>query len=59
MSFPTIVFLDEDQKPIQALVGYKAPAQFERIATYFGENHFLNTPWSTYKKNYKPALISE
>ena len=59
MSFPTIVFLDEQQKPIQALVGYKSPPQFERIATYFGENHFLNTPWSTYKKNYKPALISE
>ena len=59
MSFPTIVFLDEEQKPIQSLVGYKSPGQFERIATYFGENHFMKTPWSIYKKMYKPVLVSE
>ena len=59
MSFPTVVFLDEDFNLIQSIMGYKTPQQFEQIATYFGKDHFKKTPWSSYQKNYKSALISD
>lgn len=59
LSFPTLVFLDQNHEVIQSIVGYKTPGQFEQIATYFADDHFKKTPWSTYKKNYKPILVSE
>lgn len=59
LSFPTLVFLDQNHDVIQSIVGYKTPGQFEKIATYFADDHFKKTPWSTYKKNYKPILVSE
>lgn len=59
LSFPTLVFLDHEHNVIQSIVGYKTPVQFEKIATYFAEDHFKKTPWSTFKKNYKPILVSE
>lgn len=57
LSFPTLVFLDENLNVIQSIVGYKDPAQFEQIITYFATNNYKRTPWSTYKTNYKPILV--
>ncbi len=57
LSFPTVVFLDEDLNVIQSIVGFKTPQQFERIATYFAGGHYLKTPWSTYQKAYRPVLV--
>lgn len=54
LSFPAIVFIDEDTRPIQSISGYKSPMQFLQIVTYFGENHHRNTPWSTYKESFVP-----
>lgn len=59
MSFPSVVFLDENQEVIQSIVGYKTPQQFEKIATYFAEDYYKNTPWSSYEKSYKPILVKE
>ncbi len=54
LSYPTIVFLDENKKVIQPVPGYKTPEQFEQIITYFGRNEHLKTPWESYKKSYQP-----
>ncbi len=59
LSFPTVVFFDVNKEGIQSIVGYKTPQQFERIATYFAEDHYMKTPWSTYQASYKPILISD
>ena len=59
MSFPTVVFLNEDFELIQSIMGYKTPQQFEQIATYFGTDYFKKIPWSSYQKNYKSILISD
>ena len=59
LSFPTVVFLDEDMDVIQSIVGYKTPQQFERIATYFAGEHYKKTPWSTYQATYRPVLVSD
>ena len=59
LSFPTVVFLDENANVIQSIVGYKSPQQFERIATYFAGGHYKKTPWSTYQATYRPVLVSD
>lgn len=58
LSFPTVVFLDENQNIIQSIVGYKTPQQFEQIASYFASDQYKVTPWSVYQQNYK-SMISE
>lgn len=54
LSFPTVVFLDENIDVIQSIPGFRDTKEFETIATYFGRNEHLKTPWETYQKNYKP-----
>jgi len=54
LSYPTVVFLDEKLDIIQPIPGFKAPDEFEKIMTYFGENEHVKTPWEVYQKNYKP-----
>lgn len=54
MSYPTIIFLDEDLNLIQSIPGYRAADQFEMIMTYFGENNYKKMPWTKYEKTYQP-----
>lgn len=54
LSYPTVVFLDEDLKILQPVPGYQDPQRFERIITYFAMDHFKSTPWKKYLTNYKP-----
>ncbi len=54
LSFPTIVFMDENLNVIQPVPGYKDPDQFEQIITYFARNEHLKTPWDKYQKSYQP-----
>ncbi len=56
LSFPTVVFLDENQEVIQSIVGYKSPKEFEQIATYFASDQYKVTPWSVYQRDYKSML---
>ncbi len=53
LSYPTVVVFNEKQEVIQAIVGFKSPEQFERIAIYFAEDYYKKVPWSTYQKNFK------
>jgi thioredoxin-related protein len=48
MSYPTVVFLDEDLKMLSPVPGYQKPDAFLKIARYFGENIYRNTPWEAY-----------
>jgi thioredoxin-related protein len=54
LSYPTVVFLDENLDIIQPIPGYKNSLEFEQIVTYFGENQHKKTPWETYQASYKP-----
>ncbi|MEM0998664.1 MAG: DUF255 domain-containing protein [Bacteroidota bacterium] len=53
MSYPTLVFLDENYGIIQPLPGYKAANQLEPILAYFGGNFYQNTAWEQFQKEYK------
>jgi thioredoxin-related protein len=53
MSYPTLVFLDEDYGIIQPLPGYQDVATLEPILAYFGGGHYKTTPWGSFQASYK------
>lgn len=52
LSYPTTVFLDENQGVIQPLPGYQDAAKMEAVLNYFGTDSHKRTPWETYQKNF-------
>ncbi|MCO5724040.1 thioredoxin family protein [Robiginitalea marina] len=48
MSYPTVVFLDEGRRMLSPVPGYQKPDGFLKIARYFGEDIYKNTPWEQY-----------
>lgn len=60
LSYPTVVFLDENLNIIQAIPGFQNVKTFEMIMTFFSEDHYQNTPWQKYIKMYiSPYLRDE
>lgn len=53
LSFPTTVFLDEKQRLIQPIPGYKDRFLFEQIITYFGQDMHKKMPWDKYQRLYQ------
>ena len=53
LSYPTVVFLNEDFKIIQPLAGYRKAPEFHMIAKYIGEDHYKSIPWDDFQKQYK------
>ncbi len=56
LSYPTVVFLDEKLSIIQPIPGFQDAQMFELIMTYFSDNHYKNTPWASYTRNYKSEI---
>ncbi|MBX2817823.1 MAG: DUF255 domain-containing protein [Saprospiraceae bacterium] len=56
LSFPTVVFLDEELRNIQAIRGFQTALRFEQIMTYFANDYHKSTPWKRYSENYMPVL---
>ena len=53
MSYPTLVFLDENYNVIQPLPGYKSTADLEPILAYFGGDYYRSTSWDKFQGEYK------
>ncbi len=53
MSYPTLVFLDEQYKVIQPLPGYRQAPELEKILAYFGGDFYKNTDWEKFSAEYK------
>lgn len=53
LSYPTVVFLDEDFNQIQPLPGYREPKEFHPILTYFGEDQYKLMAWKDYQSVYE------
>ena len=58
LSYPTLVFMDENLNIIQAIVGFKSPEEFEKIITYFATDEYKKTPWSLYRKRYSSVQFA-
>ena len=54
LSYPSVVFLNDDLSLIQPIPGYLDAEKMEVIATYFAEDHHKKTPWTRYEKTYIP-----
>lgn len=52
MSYPTIVFMNEESEVLQPIPGFQDPKTFEVIMTFFAEDHYKTTPWKKYHDNY-------
>lgn len=60
LSYPTVVFLDEEFKMIQPLAGYQKAPEFHKIIQFIGEDHYKKTKWDEWQSIYKsPYLGSE
>ncbi|MCK0160287.1 thioredoxin family protein [Allomuricauda sp. F6463D] len=48
MSYPTVVFLDEQLNMLSPVPGYQQVEPFMQIAKYFGENIYKDKDWENY-----------
>jgi len=53
MSYPTLVFLDEEFRMLQPLPGYQKPEEFHKIVQFIGEDFFRNVSWQDWQNQYK------
>ncbi len=53
MSYPTLVFLDENYGVIQPLPGFRQAPELEKILAYFGGDFYKNTSWEKFQEEYK------
>ncbi len=52
LSFPTVVFLDEDFRIISPVPGYHKPDFFHKVVTYFGGEHYKDLSWKQWEEEY-------
>lgn len=57
MSYPTIVYLDENVDMIQPLAGYQDAKGIEPILKYFGENAYKTMDWQSFQKDFVSLII--
>lgn len=53
LSYPTVVFLDEEFRMIQPLPGYREAPEFHKIAQFIGEGHYKTEKWTDWQSKYK------
>lgn len=58
LSYPSVVFLNENFEIIQVLPGYRKADEFLKIITFIGEDHYLTTSWDDFSKAYQKGSIS-
>lgn len=53
MSYPTVVFLNEDVQIIQPIPGYLNEQIFDTILHFFAGDYYLSTKWETFQEVYQ------
>jgi len=53
MSYPTVVFLNENFQLLQRIPGYLDIPTFDMIMHYLAEEHYIKTPWADFQKTYE------
>jgi thioredoxin-related protein len=53
LSYPTVVFLDEEFRIIQPLPGFREAPEFHKIAQFIGEGHYKTRKWVDWETSYK------
>ena len=50
LSYPTVIFLNEQAELLSPVPGYHPPESFMPIARFFGDNHYKSSTWEDYQK---------
>lgn len=53
LSYPTLVFMNEDLKVVQPLPGYRAPEELLPILSFFGDGHYTHTSWESFMEAFE------
>ncbi|HAE13585.1 MAG: thioredoxin family protein [Chitinophagales bacterium] len=56
ISYPTMVFLNEQLEMIQPITGALGPDQMEPILEFIGADHYLSTPWEDYLQTFQSNI---
>lgn len=59
LSYPTVVFLDEEFAMITPLPGYRKPEEFHPMAQFIGEGHYKNIKFAEWQKKYKSPYTGQ
>ena len=59
LSYPTVVFLDEEFRMIQPLPGYQKVEEFHKIIQFIGEDHFRTQKWADWQTAYKSPYTAD
>ena len=57
LSYPTVVFLDENFAMIQPLPGYQKAEEFHKIIQFIGEDHYRTQKWADWQTLYKSPYV--
>ncbi|MEQ9591036.1 MAG: DUF255 domain-containing protein [Cyclobacteriaceae bacterium] len=57
LSYPTVVFLDEEFRMIQPLAGYQKAPEFHKIIQFIGGDHYKKTKWDEWQLVYKSPYV--
>lgn len=57
LSYPTVVFLDENFSMLTQVPGYQKPEQMEPILKYFGDNVYPTVKWDEFAKSFKGEVV--
>lgn len=57
LSYPTIVFLEQDFVLIQSIPGFRTPFELELSMIYYAENRHQKQPWYQFKSEKESYLI--
>jgi len=52
LSYPSVVFLNENFEIIQVLPGYRKADEFLKIAHFIGDDQYLTSKWEDFSKSY-------
>ena len=53
LSYPTVVFLDENLNGLMPLPGFREAPEFHKIAQFIGEDHYKTQKWDEWGTSYK------
>ncbi|MEM7551558.1 MAG: DUF255 domain-containing protein [Bacteroidota bacterium] len=52
LSYPTVVFMDEQNRILQPIPGFQKADQFDRIMKFFGEDSYKDQSWKDFQESY-------
>ena len=58
LSYPTVIFMDENLDIIQPIAGFLDVEQFAPIISYIAGEHYLQTPWKQFQSNFSHLVFN-